>query len=151
MKGFLIKSANGWVIHTLGDDVNHASQIFKLHERSLLSQAILRKWIENQTRTLVDFYLLDGEAFIPNPEKEETSLFNPGTFKHEVFAIKNNEAYIGYTTEQNSFYFEQVPYTEPELGKSDRTAQRELLDWLAKLDLLTDKPESIWEEFIKTR
>jgi hypothetical protein len=30
----------------------------------------------------------------------------------ECFAIKNNEAYIGYKLPNGSFHFVQIPYTE---------------------------------------
>lgn len=44
---------------------------------------------------------------------ESDDIFAEGTSNHEVFAIKGNEAFIGYKLENGNFHFVQVPYTEP--------------------------------------
>lgn len=43
---------------------------------------------------------------------KEISLFHPETSSHEVFAIKNNIAFIGYKLPNGDFHFECIPYTE---------------------------------------
>lgn len=43
------------------------------------------------------------------------------SYNLEVFAIKGNEAFIGFKTKNGNFNFIQVPYTEPKVksyGKS---------------------------------
>lgn len=148
MKGILIKTEKGWSVHALGSDPNHASQIFKLSKESVLSQEILRAWINNQHRTIVNFEILDGFAHIEDPATKDITPFNPETSKHEVFSIQGKEALIGFRTKNNSFHFTQVPYTDP---TGSTLEQLWLLNWLEEKDYLTDKASVIWEEFIKTR
>jgi len=44
---------------------------------------------------------------------QDFELFNPNTRNHEVFAIKGDQAFVGYKLPNGDFHFEQIPYTEP--------------------------------------
>lgn len=43
---------------------------------------------------------------------KEINLFHPETSSHEVFAIKDSTAFIGYKLPNGDFHFECVPFTE---------------------------------------
>jgi len=43
---------------------------------------------------------------------KEIELFHPETSSHEVFAIKDSTAFIGYKLPNGDFYFECIPFTE---------------------------------------
>ena len=46
-------------------------------------------------------------------DETDIELFNPDTHSHEVFAIKDNEAFIGYKLSNGNFHFKQIPFTQP--------------------------------------
>ena len=88
---------------------------------------------------VMDTYHVDLE-----PATEEIELFNPLTTKHEVFAIRNGYAYIGYRIPNGNFQLEVVPYTEPEWS-------REITSNLPGVDasqVIPSNPQMVKESFL---
>lgn len=100
------------------------SKTIKVHPKQAENLSVEN---DNEKRvffTIEDFYVEPPEtirgAFIKVAKltsnvkdfNKEINLFHPETSSHEVFAIKDSTAFIGYKLPNGDFHFECVPFTE---------------------------------------
>jgi len=66
--------------------------------------------------------------------EQPISIFNDNTHSHEVFSIKNGEAFLGYKLkDSNCFHFVQIPYTAPPYNSMEGiSSTNDLMSWTNK-------------------
>lgn len=57
---------------------------------------------------------------------KEIELFHPETSSHEVFAIKDSTAFVGYKHPNGDFYFECIPFTEKKSNDIQEYVQEQI-------------------------
>jgi len=61
------------------------------------------------TQEDIDKFLIEFRKQPTGIFRTETGLFNTKTSNHEIFEIKDNEAFLGYTNSNGNFDFVQIP------------------------------------------
>lgn len=73
---------------------------------------------------------------------KEIELFHPETSSHEVFAIKDSTAFIGYKLPNGDFHFECIPFTEKKSNDIQEYVQEQI-----KLKNI-DEHQTTWMESV---